>query len=84
MYDLKAFDREPFLNVSLEDPILAQRTFPARIPIYTSLAFSNDGKHLLVGTSGDVHYVVDAWEGKVVARLECESSGTCCYGLMDA
>jgi COMPASS component SWD2 len=71
LYDLKNFDKQPFLNVQIEDPVLAKRTFPPRVPVYTSLAFSNDGKWLLVGTSGDVHYVVDAFEGGVVARLEC-------------
>lgn len=38
--------------------------------MYTSLKFSNDGKWLLVGTSSDTHYVVDAFEGVLVARLE--------------
>ena len=74
LYDLKNFDKQPFLNVMLHDPILASRSFPPRVPIYTSLAFSSDGKWLLVGTSGDVHYVVDAFEGTVVARLERELS----------
>ncbi|KAL8279850.1 hypothetical protein RQP46_007700 [Phenoliferia psychrophenolica] len=70
LYDLKNFDKQPFISVVLEDPILAQRSFPPRVPIYTSLAFSNDGKWILVGTSGDVHYIVDGFYGKIVARLE--------------
>lgn len=70
LYDLKNFDKMPFLSVQIDDPILSQRTFPPRVPVYTSLSFSNDGKWVLVGTSGDVHYVVDAFEGGVVARLE--------------
>lgn len=70
LYDLKNFDKMPFLSVQIEDPVLAQRTFPPRLPVYTSLSFSNDGKWVLIGTSGDVHYVVDAFEGGVVARLE--------------
>lgn len=52
------------------DEILERKTFPARDPIYTSLAFSNDGKWLLLGTAGDVHYLIDSYEGTVVARLE--------------
>lgn len=70
LYDLKNFDKAPFLNVKIEDTILEERSFPPRYPIFTSLKFSNDGKYLLVGTSGDTHYVVDAFEGNVVARLE--------------
>lgn len=73
LYDLKNFDKQPFLNVQLEDPVLHTRTFPPRIPVYTSLKFSNDGKWLLVGTSSDTHYVVDAFEGVLVARLEVPS-----------
>ncbi|GAA6010991.1 hypothetical protein JCM10207_005460 [Rhodosporidiobolus poonsookiae] len=71
LYDLKQFDKQPFLCVHIDDPVLRERTYPPRTPIYTSCAFSNDGKWLLVGTSGDVHYVLDSFEGNVVARLEC-------------
>lgn len=74
LYDLKNFDKQPFLSVTLDDPILFARSYPSRVPIYTSLSFSNDGKWLLVGTSGDVHYIVDAFEGTLVARLESEYS----------
>jgi len=72
MYDLKNFDKQPFLTVHIDDPILRQRSFPPRTPIYTSISYSNDSKWLLVGTSGDTHYVLDAYEGHVVARLEGE------------
>ncbi|GAA5884269.1 hypothetical protein JCM6882_002203 [Rhodosporidiobolus microsporus] len=71
MYDIKQFDKQPFLTVHIDDPVLRERTYPPRTPIYTSCSFSNDGKWLLVGTSGDVHYVLDSFEGNVVARLEC-------------
>ncbi|BGO96079.1 hypothetical protein NBRC10512_007189 [Rhodotorula toruloides] len=71
LYDLSQFDKQPFLCVHIDDPVLRKRTYPPRTPIYTSVSFSNDGKWLLVGTSGDVHYVLDSFEGTVVARLEC-------------
>lgn len=70
LYDVKNFDKQPFLTTHIEDPVLSVRTFPARIPVYTSASFSNDGKWLLVGTSGDVHYVLDSFDGTVMARLE--------------
>lgn len=72
LYDISQFDKQPFLCVHIDDPVLCKRTYPPRTPIYTSVSFSNDGKWLLVGTSGDVHYVLDSFEGTVVARLECE------------
>lgn len=72
LYDISQFDKQPFLCVHIDDPVLRKRTYPPRTPIYTSVSFSNDGKWLLVGTSGDVHYVLDSFEGTVVARLECE------------
>lgn len=70
LYDLKNFDKQPFVNVQLIDPVLATRSFPSRVPILTSLKFSNCGKWILVGTGGDTSYVVDAFDGKIVARLE--------------
>lgn len=73
MYDLRNFDKQPFLTVHIDDPILRERTFPARIPVFTSVSYSNDSKWLLVGTSGDTHYVLDAYDGNVVARLEGQS-----------
>lgn len=72
LYDLKNFDKQPFLNIQIDDPVLHARSFPPRVPVLTSLAFSADGKWLLVGTGGDLHYIVDAFEGSIVARLECE------------
>ncbi|GLB40503.1 putative WD40 repeat-like protein [Lyophyllum shimeji] len=40
-------------------------------PIYmTSLSFSSNGKFLLVGCSGDAHYIMDAFEGHLLAKLE--------------
>lgn len=70
MYDVKQFDKQPFLCVHIDDPVLPLRAFPPRTPVMTSLSFSNDGKWLLVGTSGDVHYVLDSFDGGVLARLE--------------
>ncbi|GAA5902270.1 WD-repeat containing protein SWD2 [Sporobolomyces salmoneus] len=70
MYDIKNFDKAPFLVVHIEDPILRTRSYPPRVPVFTSISYSNDSKWLLVGTSGDTHYVLDAYEGNIVARLE--------------
>jgi COMPASS component SWD2 len=35
----------------------------------TSLEFSTNGKWLLIGTSGGTHYIMDAYDGPMLARL---------------
>jgi COMPASS component SWD2 len=70
LYDLNNYDKAPFLVITLEDPTLAQISYPPRLPYVTSLAFSANGKWLLVGCSGNAHYVMDAYEGHLLAKLE--------------
>ncbi|KAI0784178.1 WD40-repeat-containing domain protein [Abortiporus biennis] len=70
LYDQANFDKAPFLVITLEDSSLALVQFPPRAPYITSLSFSSNGKHLLVGCSGDAHYVLDAFEGHLLAKLE--------------
>lgn len=70
MYDHANFDKAPFLTITLEDPTLARVSFPPRAIYMTSMAFSSSGKYLLVGCSGDAHYIIDAFEGHVLAKLE--------------
>lgn len=70
LYDQANFDKAPFLVITLEDSTLAQISYPPR-PIYmTSMSFSSNGKYLLVGCSGDAHYIIDAYEGHLLAKLE--------------
>lgn len=70
LYDMNNFDKEPFLTMTLEDPLLKLISFPPRQIYMTSLAFSSNGKYLLVGTSGNAHYILDAFEGHLIAKLE--------------
>ncbi|KAH9940987.1 WD40-repeat-containing domain protein [Amylocystis lapponica] len=70
LYDQANFDKAPFLVITLEDPTLALVSFPPRAIFVTSLAFSTNGKYLLVGCSGDAHYVIDAFEGHLLVKLE--------------
>ncbi|OCB84770.1 WD40 repeat-like protein [Sanghuangporus baumii] len=70
LYDMNNFDKEPFLTMTLEDPLLKLISFPPRQIYMTSLAFSSNGKYLLVGTSGNAHYILDAYEGHLLAKLE--------------
>lgn len=39
-------------------------------PTFTSVTFSNDGNHLLVGTSSNTHYVLDAYDLTLLRRLQ--------------
>ncbi|TFY55467.1 hypothetical protein EVJ58_g8234 [Rhodofomes roseus] len=70
LYDQANFDKAPFLVVTLEDPTLALISFPPRAIYMTSLSFSTNGKYLLVGCSGDAHYILDAFEGHLLVKLE--------------
>lgn len=47
----------------------SQASYPPRIPIITSITFSPDGVFLLIGTAGNVHYVVDSHRGYIIHRL---------------
>ncbi len=72
LYDIRKFDQMPFLVVYLDDSAaLSKVSMPPRVPIITSLTFTSDSQYLLLGTSGDVHYVIDTFSegGQVVARL---------------
>ncbi|TFK27158.1 WD40 repeat-like protein [Coprinopsis marcescibilis] len=70
LYDQAHFDKAPFLTIELEDMYLAQTSFPPRPIFMTSLSFSSNGKYILVGCSGNAHYIIDSFEGLVLARLE--------------
>ncbi|KAJ7273437.1 WD40-repeat-containing domain protein [Mycena haematopus] len=70
LYDQANFDKAPFLVITLDDPTLGLVSFPPRPIFITSMAFSSNGKYLLVGCSGDAHYIVDAFEGHLLVKLE--------------
>jgi len=63
------YDKDPFLTIHLEDASLTLVSFPPRIPFMTTLSFSSNGKLLLVGTSTNAHYVIDAYDGVLLAKL---------------
>ncbi|KAG9013866.1 member of Set1p complex, histone methyl transferase [Tulasnella sp. JGI-2019a] len=70
LYDLKHFDKEPFLCADISDPSLRKTSYPPRNPWMTSMSFSTNSKWILIGTSGDAHYVYDSYEGVLLAKLE--------------
>jgi COMPASS component SWD2 len=69
LYDTANFDKEPFQTISVDDTALTKISYPARPLLMTSLEFSTNGKWLLVGTSGGAHYIMDAYDGPMLARL---------------
>lgn len=70
LYDVRKFDCDPFLTITIDDTAaLSQISMPPRIPVITSLSFNQSGQFVLVGTAGDVHYIVDSFSGKLLYRL---------------
>lgn len=62
LYDLRNYDKQPFTTFTLtDDTFLHAYSYPARMPAWSKLEFSNDGKHMLVGTRGHAHYVIDSF-----------------------
>jgi len=70
LYDQANYDKAPFLTITLEDPTLSLISYPPRLICMTSMSFSLNGKYLLVGCSGGAHYVLDAFDGVLIAKLE--------------
>ncbi|KAI0806330.1 WD40-repeat-containing domain protein [Irpex lacteus] len=70
LYDQANYDKAPFLVITLDDPTLSQISYPPRPIFVTSLSFSTNGKYLLVGCSGNAHYIMDSFEGHLLAKLE--------------
>jgi COMPASS component SWD2 len=70
LYDLRNYDKEPFSVFPIsDDSYLQSISYPPRMPEFTRLEFSNDGKSIIVGTNGGVHYILDAFAGGIKARL---------------
>ncbi|PWN92676.1 WD40 repeat-like protein, partial [Acaromyces ingoldii] len=69
LYDVRNFTARPFLVIPIsDDDFLSQFSMPPRMPVIASLAFNPNGL-LLVGTAGDVHYVLESFNGHILYRL---------------
>jgi COMPASS component SWD2 len=78
LYDLKNFDKAPFASFDLLD---TEQRFSNSHGMkvaegWSGLEFSNNGKYLLIATSGAGHYVLDAFDGKLVHYLRRPSGST--------
>ncbi|WWD18223.1 hypothetical protein CI109_102673 [Kwoniella shandongensis] len=69
LYATQTMDLAPFMYEPLNDVAFEKVSQPPPKPIFTSLQFSNNGDYLLVGTSSDVHYVLDSMSLKPLRRL---------------
>ncbi|EAW13101.1 WD-repeat containing protein SWD2 [Aspergillus clavatus NRRL 1] len=68
LYDFRNYDKAPFSTFDLA-PYEERYTPSTRGRAWTRLEFSNDGKHLIVGTDYHGHFVLDAFEGNLKAFL---------------
>lgn len=71
LYDIRHFDKEPFASFDLFPYAKLDPTARA----WRSLDFSNDGKCLLIGTGGNSHFVLDAFDGTLKHNLVRKSGG---------
>lgn len=68
LYDFRQYDKEPFATFDLLTCSSQVRKHGA-CKGWNKLEFSNDGKSLLVGTSGGGHFLLDAFDGTLKCWL---------------
>lgn len=74
LYDFRNYDKEPFASFDMLQH--AHEISPGSMSRgWNRLEFSNDGKSLLVGTSGHGHFLLDAFDGTLRAYLGREKGG---------
>ncbi|KAG5913794.1 hypothetical protein E4U42_000876 [Claviceps africana] len=75
LYDIRNYDKAPFATVDVVEKChkIDQQNL---VKGWTKLEFSNDGKSLLVGTRGNGHFLLDAFEGTLKAYLHKPAGGT--------
>ena len=70
LYDLRNYDKPPFATFDLHEDEKSYESFGQRSGEgWTGLEFSNNGKFLLVTTTGPGHYLLDAFSGDLVHYL---------------
>ncbi|KAF2873819.1 WD repeat-containing protein-like protein [Massariosphaeria phaeospora] len=62
LYDVRNYDKSPFATFDLLE--LEQR-FLSQGGDWTKMEFTNDGKNLVVSTTGNGHFVLDAFSGEI-------------------
>ena len=75
MYDVRNFDKAPFATFDMAEE--EERYTPTtKGRAWTTLEFSNDGKHLLLGTDYHGHFLLDAFDGIFRSFLVGKSGST--------
>ncbi|KAH6841128.1 WD40-repeat-containing domain protein [Chaetomium sp. MPI-CAGE-AT-0009] len=69
LYDYRNYEKAPF---SVFDVLKAHGPADTEASFrgWTKLEFSNDGKHLLLGSRGDGHFLLDSFDGSLKAYLK--------------
>ncbi|KAE8444868.1 hypothetical protein EG329_014116 [Mollisiaceae sp. DMI_Dod_QoI] len=73
LYDFRNFDKAPFASFDMLPHGTEMGEGMNRG--WNKLEFSNDGKHLLLGTAGNSHFLLDAFDGHVKASLRRDRGG---------
>ena len=74
LYDFRKYDKEPFSTFDVLQ--YSQDLNSSSISKgWNKLEFSNDGKSLLLGTTGPGHYLIDAFDGHMKAFLRRDRGG---------
>lgn len=74
LYDFRNFDKEPFSTFDIL-PYHLQEISNSPIKGWNKLEFSNDGKSILLGTTGKSHFLLDAFDGTLKASLRRDHVG---------
>jgi COMPASS component SWD2 len=81
LYDFRNYDKPPFATFDMFP--YAQDMPKSLSKGWNKLEFSNDGKHILLGTNGQAHYLLDAFDGHLKATLHRERGGVRRLGAGD-
>lgn len=75
LYDYRNYTKAPFAIFDIVESCRAVDSTHL-LQGWTKLEFSNDGKSILLGTRGNGHYLLDAFDGKLRAYLRKPEGGT--------
>lgn len=78
LYDLKNYDKAPFASFDLleTEKKYAKSHGMREGEGWSGMEFSNNGKYLLITTNGPGHWVLDAFDGKLLHLLHRPSGST--------
>ncbi|EKD20441.1 uncharacterized protein L3040_004270 [Drepanopeziza brunnea f. sp. 'multigermtubi'] len=71
LYDFRNYDKAPFSTFDIL-PFANPETSNLASKGWSKIEFSNDGKHILLGSAGQSHFLLDAFDGHLKAALRRE------------